>query len=50
MNAFLEENWREVYKELSPAVFKAFTEVATIIISGIANSVPFDVAFPEKLQ
>jgi hypothetical protein len=49
MNAFLDENWVDVYKELSPAVITAFTEIISAIIRGIAGSVPFDVAFPETL-
>lgn len=49
MNVFLDENWREVYKELSPAVITAFTEIITAILKGISGAVPFDVAFPEKL-
>jgi len=49
MNKFLQENWREVYEELSPAVITAFTEIVNTIIRGIAGSVPFDVAFPLKL-
>jgi hypothetical protein len=49
MNVFLEENWRVVYNELSPAVITAFTEIVSTIMRGIAGSVPFDVAFPEKL-
>jgi hypothetical protein len=49
MNVFLDENWKDVYKELSPAVITAFSEVISSIINGIAGSVPFDVAFPETL-
>jgi hypothetical protein len=49
MNAFLQENWRDVYEELSPAIITAFTEIVNTIIRGIAGSVPFDVAFPQKL-
>lgn len=49
MNNFLDENWRDVYKELSPAVITAFTEIITAILTGISNAVPFDVGFPEKL-
>jgi hypothetical protein len=49
MNVFLNENWRDIYKELSPALITAFTEIITAILEGIAGSVPFDVAFPEKL-
>jgi hypothetical protein len=49
MNVFLDENWKDVYKELSPAVVTAFTEIISAIIRGIAGSVPFDVAFPETL-
>jgi hypothetical protein len=49
MNRFLQENWKEVYEELSPAVITAFTEIVNTIIRGISGSVPFDVAFPQKL-
>jgi hypothetical protein len=49
MNFFLEENWADVYKELSPAVITAFTEIISSIIRGIAGSVPFNTAFPETL-
>jgi Haemolymph juvenile hormone binding protein (JHBP). len=49
MNEFLQENWREVYEDLSPAINTAFTEIVNTIIRGIAGSVPFDIAFPEKL-
>lgn len=49
MNIFLDENWKDVYKELSPAVITAFSEIISAIITGIAGSVPFDVAFPETL-
>jgi len=49
MNMFLQENWKVVYEDLSPAVITAFTEIVNTIIRGIAGSVPFDVAFPQKL-
>jgi len=49
MNVFLQENWREVYTDMSPAVIAAFTEIVSTIIRGIAGAVPFDVAFPQKL-
>jgi hypothetical protein len=49
MNVFLDENWREVYKELSPAVVTAFTEVITTILENLSALVPFEVGFPEKL-
>jgi hypothetical protein len=49
MNVFLQENWRDVYEDLSPAVITAFTEIVNTIMRGIAGSVPFEVAFPQKL-
>jgi hypothetical protein len=49
MNVFLQENWKDVYEELSPAVIATFTEIVTTIVRGVAGSVPFDVAFPETL-
>lgn len=49
MNIFLDENWKEVFTELSPAIFTAFDELITSIMNGIATSVPYEVFFPENL-
>jgi hypothetical protein len=49
MNEFLNENWKDVFNELSPTVFSVFTEIVFTIFRGLDKLVPFDVAFPETL-
>jgi hypothetical protein len=49
MNIFLNENWREVFKELSPTIFKIFMEVLTSTFKVINTEVPFDTMFPENI-
>jgi hypothetical protein len=49
MNVFLNENWREAFKELSPTIFKVFSEVLSSLTNLIMASVPFDNIYPEKL-
>jgi hypothetical protein len=49
MNIFLNENWREVFKELSPTIFKVFTEVLSSTVDTINTAVPFNNMFPENV-
>lgn len=42
MNRFLNENWREVTKELGPAVGQAFSDVFRILLTNVAAQVPFE--------
>jgi hypothetical protein len=49
MNDFLNENWKEVYKTMSPAIVEAFTQAMNIIVNNIASAIPFDVIYPETI-
>jgi hypothetical protein len=49
MNTFLNENWKDAYNELSPAVFKVLSEIILSVVSGISAVVAYDDIFPEKL-
>jgi hypothetical protein len=50
MNAFMNENWRELFNELSPSLFSVWSQITLKIFSGFDKLVPFDVVFPENLQ
>jgi hypothetical protein len=47
MNTFLNENWREVFKELSPVLFKVFEEFILSTFNVINTQIPFNSMFPE---
>jgi len=49
MNTFLNENWKDAYKELSPTIFSVLSEIVKAVISLISDVVPYDSMFPEKL-
>jgi hypothetical protein len=49
MNDFINENWKDVYKSMSPAITEAFAQVIGIIVNNIVSVIPFDVAFPETI-
>jgi hypothetical protein len=49
MNVFLNENWKEVYKAMSPAIFEGFAQVVASIINNIADVLPFDALYPETI-
>lgn len=42
MNTFLNENWREVLKEFSPAIGETVSRVVFMIVNNIAQKVPYD--------
>lgn len=42
MNRFLNENWKEVTKELGPAVGQAFSDVFRLLLTRIASQVPYE--------
>jgi hypothetical protein len=48
MNRFLNENWKEVTTELGPAVGEAIGEVFRIILTNMAQLVPYDSIYPNK--
>jgi len=49
MNDFMNENWKEVYKSMSPAIFEGFGQVVSTIINNIADVLSFDALFPETI-
>jgi hypothetical protein len=49
MNAFMNEHWRDVYNELAPSMFKAWSQIILTMFTGLYKLVPFDVIFPENL-
>jgi hypothetical protein len=49
MNIFLNENWREVLKEMGPAIGEAIAEVVSTILTNIFELVPYDDSFPEEV-
>jgi hypothetical protein len=49
MNRFLNENWREVARDLAPPFNEAISEVVERILANILKLVPYDEAFPETV-
>ncbi|KDR22096.1 Protein takeout [Zootermopsis nevadensis] len=49
INNFLNENWKEVDKQLSPSLNVAISKIISSIIEGLTSVVPYDVIFPERL-
>ena len=46
MNTFLNENWRELVRDLAPPVGDAVGQVVNAILSNIFELVPYDEGFP----
>jgi hypothetical protein len=49
MNTFLNDNWREVVRDLAPTVGEALGQVVQGILTNIYELVPYDEAFPETV-
>jgi hypothetical protein len=49
MNTFLNENWRELVRDLAPSIGEAVNEVVKRILTNIFELVPFDEVFPETV-
>jgi hypothetical protein len=49
MNTFLNENWKELVRDLSPPIGEALSQVVQRILTNIFELVPFDEAFPETV-
>lgn len=47
MNFFLNDNWREVTKELGPAIGEALGEVFRLLLTSIADLVPYEYIYPD---
>lgn len=46
MNRFLNENWKDIIKEVGPAVADALTDVFRATMGAMADLVPFEYIFP----
>jgi len=49
MNAFMNDNWSDLFNSLSPSLFSVWSQIISTIFSGFDKLVPFDVVFPENL-
>jgi hypothetical protein len=49
MNAFVNENWSDLFNELSPSLNSVWSQTIFKIFSGFPAFVPFDELFPENL-
>jgi hypothetical protein len=49
MNTFINENWRELARDLVPPVGEALSQVVKQISTTIFELVPLDEAFPERV-
>jgi hypothetical protein len=49
MNKFMNENWSDLFNELSPSLFSVISQMIFNIFSGFHERVPFDELFPEHL-
>jgi len=49
MNTVLNENWREVVRDLGPPINEAVGQVMQRILTTISELVPFDEVFPETV-
>ncbi|KAG8267422.1 hypothetical protein J6590_052044 [Homalodisca vitripennis] len=47
MNYFLNENWKEVTRELGPALGEAIGEVFRLLLTNIADLVPYEYIYPD---
>lgn len=46
MNIFLNENWKDIMKDLSPALSEALGEVFRQTLTSMADLVPYQTLFP----
>jgi hypothetical protein len=49
MNKFLNENWKDLVRELAPPVAEALSQVVQTVLTNIFGLVPYDEAFPETV-
>jgi len=49
MNTFLNENWRELVRDMGPSIGEALNEVVKSIFTNIAELVPYDESYPETV-
>ena len=46
-NAFLNENWEEIYNELKQLIFDAFTLIIQNTVNNVFNKIPYKDLFVE---
>ena len=46
MNKFLNENWKELIRELETPIGEGLGQVVNVILSNIFELVPYDEGFP----
>ena len=49
MNAFLNENWRDLFNAISASLYSVWSQMIFKIFSGFDKLVPFDDIFPKNL-
>jgi len=49
MNMFLNENWKDLVRDLAPPIGEALGQVLKTVLTNIYELVPYDEAFPETL-
>jgi hypothetical protein len=49
VNAFLNENWKELEEATAPAFAEVIARTITTVINNIAALVPYDEVFPESV-
>ena len=47
MNRFLNENWRELNKDIGPTIAEAVNQISLQIMENIYALVPYEEAFPD---
>ncbi|XP_069681805.1 protein takeout-like [Periplaneta americana] len=50
MNKLLDENWKEVFDEITPHIAASFIEMFRRLANGFAKPIPYDLLFPETLS
>ncbi|XP_069683197.1 protein takeout-like [Periplaneta americana] len=50
MNKLLDENWKEVFEEITPHIAASFLEVFRELTNAISKQFPFDILMPETLS
>ena len=50
MNTFMNENWKELVRDLAPPVGDAIGLVVEMILTNMFERIPFDEVFPETVQ
>jgi len=49
MNTFLNENWRELVRDLGPPIGELVNDIVKSVLTNIFELVPYDESFPETV-